>query len=238
MSIVRSLYRHVGLIVLLAAVACVPPRFAMMPTPTVVKNYTVGQPQSATVGDAIVRVQQAQVLPMYVAQYEYRIRGLTIARGAPYVATDSMQDGRLYLNDCVPLHNENLVVTPDGAHLFVSGGRQLYALPMPEGPLFRRVEQIGDQPGAFTAELIYSGMADGVVRAIYREYIDNTARPAFTQSLQYDLRADSVIAYKSLRLRILAASNTSLRYAVITDAGLPWLPAARPRQVCGTFGGL
>lgn len=56
--------------------------------------------------------------------------------------------------------------------------------------------------------------------------------PAFSQEIHYDLAQDSVIAYKTIRIRVLSASNAEISFEVLDDGGLPWLPnlrsAARP----------
>ena len=78
--------------------------------------------------------------------------------------------------------------------------------------------------GSFHAELIYSGLAGNVVRIVYREYVDNLARPAFQQELQYDLDDSKTIRFRSVIIEVLAATNQTIQYKVVADGGLPWIP--------------
>ncbi|MEW5801088.1 MAG: hypothetical protein AB1847_03180 [bacterium] len=74
--------------------------------------------------------------------------------------------------------------------------------------------------GSFKAELIYTGKMDNIIRISYREYIDNMARPAFSQELRYDLSEGNEISFQSLRMKVLEATNTKITIQVI-DGELP-----------------
>ena len=45
-------------------------------------------------------------------------------------------------------------------------------------------------------EFIYSGIQNDLVKFIYREFIDDFARPSFTQEVQYDLKKDKIVGFK------------------------------------------
>ena len=62
----------------------------------------------------------------------------------------------------------------------------------------------------FKRELIYSGTSKGTVSLQYREFINDFARPAFSQELSYDLSEGNEIGYKGARFLILKATNVSL----------------------------
>lgn len=69
----------------------------------------------------------------------------------------------------------------------------------------------------FRTELVYQGAGGGVLRLAYREFIDDMARPAFTQVLTYDLPQDgsaTTIAFQTLDIEVLAADNMGLSYVV------------------------
>lgn len=70
-------------------------------------------------------------------------------------------------------------------------------------------------PESFRRELIYSGVSQGTVTLVYREFKDNTARPAFTQELKYDLAQSRIIGYKGARFEVIDAGNTSITYKVL-----------------------
>lgn len=67
---------------------------------------------------------------------------------------------------------------------------------------------------SFTRELIYGGISQGTISITYREFLDGTARPAFTQELKYDLAQGDEIGYKGLRFKVVKAGNIEIRYIV------------------------
>lgn len=68
---------------------------------------------------------------------------------------------------------------------------------------------------SFKKELVYSGVSQNTITILYREFIDNIARPAFSQELKYDLSQSMAIGYKGARFEIIKATNTELVYKVI-----------------------
>jgi hypothetical protein len=70
----------------------------------------------------------------------------------------------------------------------------------------------------FKSELVYQGVAAGVLRLLYREYSQNLARPAFQQDLTYTLEAagPTEVGFRGLRLEVLSADNSRIRYRVVT----------------------
>jgi len=69
----------------------------------------------------------------------------------------------------------------------------------------------------FKAELVYNGKSKNQIKIIYREYIENMARPAFTQELQYDLSESNIVGFKGARIEILEATNTTITYKILND---------------------
>lgn len=67
----------------------------------------------------------------------------------------------------------------------------------------------------YKQEFIYNGRVGNGIKFIYREFVNDYARPAFTQDLQYDLSDDSVIGFKGLRLEVVNATNTKIEYKVL-----------------------
>lgn len=68
---------------------------------------------------------------------------------------------------------------------------------------------------SFKRELVYSGISQNTLSILYREFIDGTARPAFSQDLKYDLSQGNTIGYKGARFQVIKATNTSLQYKVL-----------------------
>lgn len=70
-------------------------------------------------------------------------------------------------------------------------------------------------PESFQKELVYSGVAKGVITILYREFLGGVARPAFSQQVQFDLSEGHEIGYKGARFKVLKANNVGITYAVI-----------------------
>ena len=53
---------------------------------------------------------------------------------------------------------------------------------------------------------------------LYREYIDDLARPAFQQDLSYTLAAEgpTEVSFRGTRFRILSADNNKIRYELLS----------------------
>jgi hypothetical protein len=69
-------------------------------------------------------------------------------------------------------------------------------------------------PDSFQRELVYSGVAKGVLTIQYREFNGNMARPAFSQELHFDLSEGNEIGYKGARFKIIKATNVGITYQV------------------------
>lgn len=70
-------------------------------------------------------------------------------------------------------------------------------------------------PGGFRRDMLYGGVAKGVVTLNYREFVDDMARPAFSQALTYDLSEGDEIGFRGARIKIVRATNTTVRYVVL-----------------------
>lgn len=64
--------------------------------------------------------------------------------------------------------------------------------------------------------LIYQGLSKGEVKIAYRESVNSMARPAFDQDLTYELdkSGKGIIAVKGVRIRVLEATGSNIRYIV------------------------
>lgn len=68
---------------------------------------------------------------------------------------------------------------------------------------------------SFKRELVYTGISQNTISVLYREYMDDMARPAFSQELKYDLSQGDIIGFKGSRFQVIKANNTSIKYKVI-----------------------
>lgn len=70
----------------------------------------------------------------------------------------------------------------------------------------------------FRSELIYEGVSGNVVNILYREFVNDLARPAFQQDLHYTLQSPgpTEVSFRSARVRIHSADNNAIRYEVLS----------------------
>ena len=174
-------------------------------------------------------------MPVYTATRDFEApgsgvlgRSAQIRKGQQFKVVGQNSNGVLLVQNEQLSPHAAIQITPDGV---ISGGWvQANGAGIPAGsgwptdPVFQRSEAIADENGAFRAEIIYSGIAGNTMRAVYREYVNDLARPAFTQELQYDLSQSKSFNYKSVSVDVLNATNSYVEYRVTDDAGLPWLP--------------
>lgn len=64
-------------------------------------------------------------------------------------------------------------------------------------------------------ELVYSGVSQGTITLLYREFKNDFARPAFSQELRYDLKEGDEIGYKGARFKVKRANNLGIKFSVI-----------------------
>jgi hypothetical protein len=51
----------------------------------------------------------------------------------------------------------------------------------------------------------------------YREFSNNSARPAFNNEVEYDLSESKRIGYKGAQIEVLEADNSSITYEVLRN---------------------
>jgi len=64
---------------------------------------------------------------------------------------------------------------------------------------------------------MYEGVSNKSLRLAYREYINDLARPAFFQSVNYDIASlPETIAFRSVRVEVISANNEAIEYRVLS----------------------
>ena len=66
-------------------------------------------------------------------------------------------------------------------------------------------------------QFIYNGKSGNIIKFTYREFINDLARPAFTQELQYDLTDGNIIGFKGLRIEVFKTSNIEIEYKITSS---------------------
>lgn len=86
-----------------------------------------------------------------------------------------------------------------------------------DAPQIARTRIVDLDAPNFRQELIYNGRSGQTVKFLYREASGDYARPAFSQDVQYDLNDGNVIGFKGARIEIVEATNTRLKYRVLSS---------------------
>jgi hypothetical protein len=82
---------------------------------------------------------------------------------------------------------------------------------------FERKKQISSRGNSFQQTLIYSGRVGNKINISYREFSNNTARPAFNNDVEYDLSSSNTIGYKGALIEVKKADNSSITYKLIRN---------------------
>ncbi len=213
--------------VMLACASSSPTQTQIEPVLTNTASYTLEQAEEATTGSQMIRVASAFQLPTYSPVKPYNFIGdkmeVKLKPDQVWVATEETEGGYVLRSNAA---SYRVHIRPDGyvEKGFYFPAIRTWARPANlEGPHFETIEGAAVE-GSFAAELIYSGRSGDTIRLVYREYLDGLARPAFTQELEYDLAESTSIAFKSLEIDVLEATNSRIHFLVKDDGGLPWLP--------------
>ena len=86
-----------------------------------------------------------------------------------------------------------------------------------EGLKVEIVPFVSESKNNFKQEFIFNGKSSNNLKFIYREYINDMARPAFNQDLQYDLNESKIIGFKGLRIEIINVTNTNIEYKILSN---------------------
>ncbi|WP_323004165.1 hypothetical protein [Denitromonas sp.] len=83
--------------------------------------------------------------------------------------------------------------------------------------VYERKKQLSERGNSFQQTLIYSGRIGDKINIGYREFSNNTARPAFNNDVEYDLASSSTIGYKGALIEVIKADNSSITYRLIRN---------------------
>jgi len=83
--------------------------------------------------------------------------------------------------------------------------------------VLKKFTKISVSDPSYVQQIIYNGRVGNSLKFIYREFAGDYIRPAFTQEIQYDLSLSNTIGFKSLKLEVLEATNTEIRYRLLEN---------------------
>ena len=206
------------------------------------KTYDIGLVQVVNTGSTMIAVYVLYLLPSYRIKYEYKppvqhwrhYRWVEVPLLTPdqvWVAYYTRGDNYIVTSKDYAYPGVGIEIKPNGE----LGNEKPWTGKMrkkrqkkwevPDSQLFIPLKGYPiEKEGSFKAELIYSGITKNIIYISYREFIDNMARPAFYQELRYDLSESDLITFRSLKIKVLEANNARIKFQVIDDGGLPWMP--------------
>ena len=65
--------------------------------------------------------------------------------------------------------------------------------------------------------MLYLGKINNIVKFSYREFANDYIRASFTTEISYDLSESTIIGFKNFKAEIIDASNTDLKYKIISS---------------------
>jgi len=86
--------------------------------------------------------------------------------------------------------------------------------PKPQ-PIIKYIKSKALNKPSYSQELIYNGRSGNNVKFLYRELLDQMMRTPFNQEIQYDLEESKTVGFKGVRIEIIEATNTYLKYRVL-----------------------
>ena len=202
------------------------------------KNYSINELQHANIGDSIIEIENAKIRDAYIALIDYQTPTIGI-QGSQQIfinKNDRFTKVAEFPNNSndIFIKKEEPRATTVVMNIFTNGkihkGWVLIdgTVPVQGNWITEQIFEFSDissrSKNSFKSQIIYSGITGNTLRAVYREYAEDYARPAFSQELQYNLDESKIISYKSIQIEIIEATNSYVKYKVIDDGGIPWFP--------------
>jgi hypothetical protein len=202
-------------------------------SPSITDYPAIGEIKTIEVGESLVSKDKQTTIP--AIDIEQAIEHPVVNLGKKYVITalsgryvEKGKDafGKYYeAKEGKVLENGKLIGYKAGIYVTDADSQktEFYALgnattPLsyskPGVPFSKSVQQTRDEL-SFRKELVYTGISQTIVSILYREFKDDTARPAFSQDLKYDLAESKVVGYRGARFEIIKATNQGLTYKTL-----------------------
>ncbi len=203
---------------------------AVHPVEPVVQKFDqppLNQTATAELGDTIIDkgtsiTMDALILDAPVSSGDGVFTAKYTVLPGTLVAKDETEQERFYYAQAITVFNGfntfndagGIKVTHDDKTWAIFHGANAAALPIPAGSARHTKVTVTDRPSV-RQELLYDGRTGSAVKFSYREFDQDSARPAFTQDVQYDLNDSQTIGFKGARVQIVKATNTQLTYVVL-----------------------
>ncbi len=193
-------------------------------------SFQIGQVQETTLGEPMVVEEDLFFYNGLVAIEDYQIppQGMVyypvLKKGTMLKARGALKNGdKIYQ----PIDGESpsirggekvkweycIVVNANNEAYGVTACTLVYVQKWPAPSRFLSPGEVYDR-GTMKHELIYNGKSQDTIRLHYREFNEDMARPAFYQDLTYDLSESKSIAFKKMKIEVIEATNSHIKFIV------------------------
>ena len=76
--------------------------------------------------------------------------------------------------------------------------------------------QTADRVRGKKKELIYQGKEEVTLRFRYREYINDIVRPAYDQTVEYNIGEDNLVTFRGMKIQVQEANNQEITYRIVS----------------------
>lgn len=204
------------------------------------KSYEIGKVYTVNTGSPMITVYNLYLFPEYRPKYVFKppmagvLNTPELTPVQRWIAFYSHGDNYIIQSKDYMYSNLGIEIKPNGelgsdkAWVNLNSGMPMRLIQStwnpPDPQLF--VRTLGyPKKGSFRIELIYNGTMNGVISISYREFVDNLARSAFYQELKYDLKEGNIISFRTIKIKVIKATNNYITFKVLDDGGLPWVPS-------------
>jgi len=208
---------------------------AVLPTPDKFENFMEGAIQVKSAGDSIIRQDDLLVYPGFISGKEVLIPEnafmsfSALPAGTRMKAEYKYEDGLFFCQPMGAVIINKSAKIPWPVCLIIDSTGKLAGFAYchdPGTPLhvdaFKGInfqKTTVNAPGSMRKEILYNGKSKDTIKITYREYINDMARPAFYQDLNYDLNESNVIGFRGTQIEIIAATNSDIKFKVIKKNG-------------------
>lgn len=186
----------------------------------------IGTAAVASVGDPVYEKSHYSTLPAYVVDDSFSGKNVfahvIVTRGDRFMAIPSKAKLKACRSPTIEAFKSRLynacLYDDDGDGAFdrfggneVQGGKKL-PRPIP----YRSSEFVQATADALKQTVIYLGATKDTLRLSYREFVNDMARPAFTEEYTFPLRETypQPVSFKGVKLSVTAVDGEGLHYTV------------------------
>jgi len=214
----RKIYTILFLSILLTS--CGVKKYSIIPNSETTYSPDINQSKTSEIGITLVSKETAKKYDAIEITKEVKIKPnvvKTLKIGETFIKKFETEQFDLYENIDNPNFGIALSKNNESPKTYSTGltGTGL-KFQNPKYPLeYNLTERPIKNDDYYKQEFIYNGRVGNGIKFIYREFVNDYARPAFTQDLQYDLSDDSIIGFRGLRLEVVNATNTKIEYKIL-----------------------